>query len=90
MLTRRGLVQLDAEGHQERGGASSTSQAGRGLFTASGDYQNAGDSHQFADCRKQQIKHLDEAYVYLGPGAGLRSRNAADAKKAFVGLEKRS
>jgi len=36
--------------------------------------------------QKQQIKHLDEAYVYLGR-AQVALKNAADAKKAFVGLK---
>jgi hypothetical protein len=36
--------------------------------------------------QKGQVKHLDEAYVYLGRSQ-VALKNTADAKKAFVGLK---
>ncbi len=35
---------------------------------------------------KQQIKHLDEAYLYLGR-AQVQLKNFPEAKKAFAGLK---
>ena len=36
--------------------------------------------------QKGQLRHLDEAYVYLGL-AWLQLKNPADAKKAFANLK---
>jgi hypothetical protein len=37
---------------------------------------------------KGQIKHLDEAYVYLGRSQVSLEEPTADAKKAFGGLKR--
>jgi hypothetical protein len=55
------------------------------VYYGSGDYQNAVTAITRA-LQKQQIKHLDEAYVYLGR-AQVQLKNAAEAKKAFAGLK---
>ena len=55
------------------------------MYFGSGDYQNAVTAIT-RGLQKQQIKHLDEAYVYLGR-AQVQLKNAAEAKKAFMGLK---
>ena len=50
-----------------------------------GDYQNAVTAIN-RGVQKGQIKHLDEAYVYLGRSY-VQLKNTADAKKAFTGLK---
>src|SRR5271168_4803231 len=55
------------------------------VYYGSGDYQNAVTAIN-RGLQKGQIKHLDEAYVYLGRSQ-VQLKNFADAKKAFVGLK---
>jgi tetratricopeptide (TPR) repeat protein len=55
------------------------------VYFGSGDYQNAVTAIN-RGIQKQQIKHLDEAYVYLGR-AQAALKNYAEAKKAFAGLK---
>jgi TolA-binding protein len=55
------------------------------VYFGSGDYQNAVTAIT-RGLGKQQIKHLDEAYVYLGRSQ-VALKNTAEAKKAFAGLK---
>jgi tetratricopeptide (TPR) repeat protein len=55
------------------------------VYYGSGDYQNAVTAIN-RGLQKGQIKHLDEAYVYLGRSQ-VQLKNFADAKKAFAGLK---
>jgi len=55
------------------------------VYYGSGDYPNAVTAINRA-LQKQQIKHLDEAYVYLGR-AQVQLKSFPDAKKAFAGLK---
>jgi tetratricopeptide (TPR) repeat protein len=55
------------------------------VFYGSGDYQSAVTAIN-RGIQKGQIKHPDEAYVYLGR-AQVQLKNTADAKKAFIGLK---
>ena len=55
------------------------------VFYGSGDYQSAVTAIN-RGIQKGQIKHADEAYVYLGRSQ-VALKNTADAKKAFVGLK---
>jgi outer membrane protein assembly factor BamD (BamD/ComL family) len=55
------------------------------VYFGSGDYQNAVTAIN-RGIGKGQIKHLDEAYVYLGR-AEAQLKATADAKKAFSGLK---
>jgi tetratricopeptide (TPR) repeat protein len=55
------------------------------VYYGSGDYQNAVTAIT-RGLQKGQIKHPDEAYVYLGR-AQVQLKNFADAKKAFGGLK---
>src|SRR3984885_14804525 len=55
------------------------------VYYGSGDYQNAVTAIN-RGLQKGQIKHPDEAYVYLGR-AQVQLKNFADAKKAFAGLK---
>ncbi|MDP9013283.1 MAG: hypothetical protein M3O41_11610 [Pseudomonadota bacterium] len=55
------------------------------VFFGSGDYQSAVTAIN-RGIQKGQIKHPDEAYVYLGR-AQAALKNTADAKKAFGGLK---
>ena len=55
------------------------------VYYGFGDYQNAVKAIQ-AGLQKGQIKHLDEAYVYLGR-AEAALKNGAEARKAFLGLK---
>ncbi len=80
---KKGLVQLDAEATKNAAGELDV-KLGE-VYYGVGDYQNAVTAIN-RGLQKQQIKHLDEAYVYLGR-AQVALKNAADAKKAFVGLK---
>jgi outer membrane protein assembly factor BamD (BamD/ComL family) len=55
------------------------------VYYGSGDYQNAVTAIT-RGIEKKGIKHLDEAYVYLGR-AQVALKNTAEAKKAFSGLK---
>ena len=55
------------------------------VYFGSGDYQNAVTAIN-RGIGKGQVKHLDEAYVYLGRSQ-VALKNTAEAKKAFVGLK---
>jgi tetratricopeptide (TPR) repeat protein len=55
------------------------------VYYGSGDYQNAVTAIN-RGLQKGQIKHPDEAYVYLGRSQ-VQLKNFADAKKAFAGLK---
>ena len=55
------------------------------VYYGSGDYQNAVNSIN-RGLQKGQIKHLDEAYVYLGRSQ-VALKNIAEAKKAFAALK---
>jgi hypothetical protein len=80
---RKGLPQEEAEATKSPAGELDV-KLGE-VYYGFGDYQKAADaiSRGFA---KGQIKHLDEAYVYLGL-ANVQLKNYAEAKKAFVGLK---
>jgi hypothetical protein len=55
------------------------------VYYGSGDYQSAVTAIT-RGIEKKGIKHLDEAYVYLGR-AQVALKNTAEAKKAFNGLK---
>jgi tetratricopeptide (TPR) repeat protein len=55
------------------------------VYFGSGDYQNAVNAIN-RGLQKGNLKHPDEAYVYLGR-AQVQLKNVADAKKAFAGLK---
>ena len=80
---KKGLAQLDAEATKNPAGELDV-KLGE-VYYGVGDYQNAVTAIN-RGLQKQQIKHLDEAYVYLGR-AQVALKNTADAKKAFVGLK---
>lgn len=80
---KKGLPQLDAEAKKNPAGELDV-KLGE-VYYGVGDYQNAVTAIN-RGLQKGQIKHLDEAYVYLGRSqVGLK--NTADAKKAFAGLK---
>ena len=58
------------------------------VYYGFGDYQKAADAIN-QGLQKGQIKHLDEAYVYLGL-ADVQLKNYADAKKAFRESQERA
>jgi outer membrane protein assembly factor BamD (BamD/ComL family) len=80
---KKGLTQLDAEATKNPAGELDV-KLGE-VYYGVGDYQNAVTAIN-RGLQKQQIKHLDEAYVYLGR-AQVALKNTADAKKAFAGLK---
>ncbi len=80
---RKGLKQLEAEAAKNSAGELS-SKLGE-VYYGFGDYQNAVTAIT-AGLQKGQVKHLDEAYVYLGL-AQVQLKNNAEAKKAFVKLK---
>jgi tetratricopeptide (TPR) repeat protein len=55
------------------------------VYYGFGEYQKAADAIN-QGLQKNQIKHLDEAYVYLGL-SNVQLKNTADAKKAFAKLK---
>ncbi len=79
----KGLPQEDAEATKSAAGELSV-KLGE-VYYGFGDYQKAADAIN-AGLQKGQIKHLDEAYVYLGL-ADAQLKNYADAKKAFANLK---
>ena len=80
---RKGLPQEDAEASKSAGGELSV-KLGE-VYYGFGDYQKAADAIN-QGLQKGQIKHLDEAYVYLGLSE-VQLKNAAEAKKAFAKLK---
>lgn len=80
---KKGLAQLDAEATKNPAGELDV-KLGE-VYYGVGDYQNAVTAIN-RGLQKQQIKHLDEAYVYLGR-AQVALKNSADAKKGFAGLK---
>ncbi len=80
---KKGLPQYDAEAAKNAQGEASV-KLGEVYFGA-GDYTNAAAAIN-RGLQKGQVKHLDEAYVYLGR-ADVALKNVADAKKAFGGLK---
>ena len=80
---KKGLPQLDAEAKKNPAGELDV-KLGE-VYYGVGDYQNAVTAIN-RGLQKNQIKHLDEAYVYLGRSQ-VALKNTADAKKAFAGLK---
>ena len=74
-------------GGQESRRASSTSSSAR-CTTASATIKRP-RMPSIQGSRRAKIKHLDEAYVYLGL-ADAQLKNYADAKKAFANLKTRA
>jgi hypothetical protein len=80
---KKGLPQEDAEAAKSAAGELSV-KLGE-VYYGFGDYQKAADAIN-QGLQKGQIKHQDEAYVYLG-FAQMKLNNAAEAKKAFQNLK---
>jgi hypothetical protein len=80
---KKGLTQLDAEANKNPAGELDA-KLGE-VYYGFGDYANAVTAAS-RGIQKQQMKHPDEAYVYLGR-AQVALKNTADAKKAFAGLK---
>jgi TolA-binding protein len=80
---KKGLAQADAEAAKAAAGGPSLS-AGQTHY-ANGDYQGAVTALTAA-IQKGQLKHPDDAYIYLGRSqVGLK--NYPEAKKAFAQLK---
>jgi tetratricopeptide (TPR) repeat protein len=80
---KKGLPQLDAESQKNPAGELDV-KLGE-VYYGNGDYQNAVTAIN-RGIQKGKVKHLDEAYVYLGLSQA-RLNNTADAKKAFDQLK---
>jgi tetratricopeptide (TPR) repeat protein len=80
---KKGVTQLDADAAKNAAGSLSLS-AGQ-LHYALGDYQGAVTALTAA-IQKGQLKHADDAYVYLGRSQ-TALKNYAEAKKAFAQLK---
>ena len=80
---KKGQAQLDAEATKNPAGELDV-KLGE-VYYGFGDYQNAVTAIN-RGLQKGQIKHLDEAYVYLGRSQ-VALKNTAEAKKAFAGLK---
>jgi outer membrane protein assembly factor BamD (BamD/ComL family) len=80
---KKGQAQLDAEATKNPAGELDV-KLGE-VYYGFGDYQNAVTAIN-RGLQKGQIKHQDEAYVYLGR-AQVALKNTAEAKKAFAGLK---
>jgi TolA-binding protein len=80
---KKGEAQFDAEAAKNPAGELDV-KSGEVDF-GSGDYQAAVTAIN-RGLAKQGIKHLDEAYVYLGRSE-VALKNTAEAKKAFQGLK---
>jgi predicted Zn-dependent protease len=80
---KKGLTQLDAEATKNPAGELDV-KLGE-VYYGGGDYQNAITAIT-RGLQKGQIKHQDEAYVYLGRSQ-VALKNTADAKRAFGGLK---
>jgi hypothetical protein len=87
----KGRAEADKKGQAQLDGEATKNPAGEldvklgEVYYGLGDYQNAVTAIN-RGLQKGQVKHLDEAYVYLGR-AQMALKNTADAKKAFVGLK---
>jgi tetratricopeptide (TPR) repeat protein len=87
----RPRAESDKKGQAQEAAEATKSAAGEPavkmgeVYFGAGDYQNAVTAINSA-LQKGQIKHLDEAYVYLGRSQ-VQLKNNADAKKAFSGLK---
>jgi uncharacterized protein HemY len=79
---KKGLASFDAEAAKNPAGELSV-KLGE-VYYGFGEYQKAVDSIT-AGLQKGQIKHLDEAYVYLGL-AEVQLKNFAEAKRTFANL----
>jgi len=80
---RKGLPQQETEANKSAAGELLV-KLGE-VYYGFGDYQKTADSINAA-LQKGQIKHMDEAYVYLGL-AEVQLKNTAEAKKAFAKLK---
>jgi outer membrane protein assembly factor BamD (BamD/ComL family) len=80
---KKGEAQEDAEAAKSPAGELDVKMGE--VYFGSGDYQNAVTAIN-RGVQKGQIKHQDEAYVYLGR-SDAQLKNNADAKKAFAGLK---
>jgi tetratricopeptide (TPR) repeat protein len=80
---RKGQAQLDTEATKNPAGELDV-KLGE-VYYGLGDYQNAVTAIN-RGLQKGQVKHLDEAYVYLGRSQ-VALKNYPDAKKAFAGLK---
>lgn len=80
---KKGQAQLDAEAKKNPAGELDV-KLGE-VYYGIGDYQNAVTAIN-RGLQKGQIKHQDEAYVYLGRSQAALKNNP-DAKKAFAGLK---
>jgi hypothetical protein len=82
---KKGQAQFDAEASKNPAGELDV-KLGEVYFGA-GDYQNAVAAiNRGLGKGPATIKHLDEAYVYLGRSE-VQVKNAAEAKKAFLSLK---
>jgi len=80
---KKGIPQFESEAAKNPAGELSV-KLGE-VYYGFGDFQKAADAIN-AGLQKGQIKHLDEAYVYLGL-ADAQLKNYPDAKKAFANLK---
>jgi hypothetical protein len=80
---RKGLPQEEAEANKSAAGELLV-KLGE-VYYGFGDYQKTADAIN-QGLQKGQIKHLDEAYVYLGLSE-VQLKNNAEAKKAFAKLK---
>jgi outer membrane protein assembly factor BamD (BamD/ComL family) len=80
---KKGAAQFDAEASKNPAGELDVKSAE--VYYGAGDYQAAVTAIN-RGLDKKGIKHLDEAYVYLGE-AQVQLKNTAEAKKAFGGLK---
>jgi tetratricopeptide (TPR) repeat protein len=80
---KKGQAQLDAEATKNPAGELDV-KLGE-VYYGLGDYQNAVTAIN-RGLQKGQVKHQDEAYVYLGRSQ-VALKNVPDAKKAFAGLK---
>ncbi len=80
---KKGQAQFDAEAAKNAAGELDT-KLGE-VYYGFGDYQNSVTAIS-RGLQKGQIKHMDEAYVYLGR-AQVALKNFPEAKKAFAGLK---
>jgi hypothetical protein len=80
---KKGLAQLDSEAKKNAAGELDV-KLGE-VYYGFGDYPNAVTAIN-RGLQKGQVKHQDEAYVYLGRSQ-VALKDTADAKKAFAGLK---
>jgi hypothetical protein len=80
---KKGAAAFDAEATKNPAGELDI-KSGE-VYFGSGDYQSAVTAIN-RGIEKKGIKHLDEAYVYLGRSQ-VALKNTAEAKKAFTGLK---